>query len=646
MAAIPPEFEDQLDNFLRFAGKQVYSNPSPLKFSAWVQEAVPMLFPALLTQIPDDPREIKVFLGMVARNLYGDFPLPALSLLPTGQTKQGRNDPCECGSGQKFKHCCGSTAMPPLFGGLNLLRYVLDAYPKSKLVGVATSKAGIDAIADTAYQWMQNKEDARAAALLEPFFAGDAPITGRIAPLFNLLMDAWLTLGRKAKREALIDSILLRGDKILRSDALQRRTTMLADRGDHKAAWKAFELASDLNPNDPALSFLEVTTLLSEGRTAEAQGRAQWWAAFLAKQRDPSLAELVERLRSIAKDPHAGMMGVAMDMNAQWGRLNDLFLRAPRPTVRHSFEVFMEETEEQQVHHVAGAFVPDTKLTQLETTWRSTFPQVKPDITRLQHGDESVWDNASQWLGLLEKHPDLWLSFDVLDDLVMAVDTIQVGGVEERLLVPMAERAAEQLRMTLESAAVHPVRCPWGVLRHRSVLRPVAHLAYLCKEACAQDERKAQRFMELAHWMVFELNPNDNHGLRSDLSDALVRFQRWTDVIVLNDRYPGDMQPNLQMNALLAAFVLEKSENIKQDLKRAAKDYPNAVKMLLGPEPKSVKPDNDYGISIGGKYEAWLYVREMRPFWEKHHALDWARSVLSTIGRKAKPVVPGQQSLL
>jgi hypothetical protein len=645
VADISPEFENQLDNFLRLAGKQVDSNPSALEFSGWVQQAVPKLFPALLCQIPDDPQEIKVFLGMVARNLYADFPMPALGLLPTGQTKQGRNDPCDCGSGQKFKQCCGST-MPPLFGGMNLLRYVLDAYPKSKLQDVAGTKASIDAIADTAYQWMQDEEEARAAALLEPFFAQDAVLTGRLAPLFNLLMDAWLTLGRKAKREALIDSILQRGDKILRSDALQRRTTILADRGDHKAAWKAFKLASDLNPNDPALSFLEVTTLLSEGRTTEAQGRAQWWAAFLAKQRDPSLAELVERLRSIAKDPHAGMMGVAMDMNAHWHRLNDLLLSAPPPIVRHSFEVFMEETEEQQVHHVADGFVPDTKLAKLEGTWRNTFLQVKPDITRLQHNDESVWDNASQWLDLLEKHPDLWLSFEVLDDLVMAVDTIRVAGVEERMLVPMAERAAEQLRLTLETATMQPVRCPWGVLRHRSALRPVAHLAYLCKEAGARDDRKSQRFMELAHWMVFELNPNDNHGLRSDLSDALVRFERWNDVVALNDRYPDDMQPNLQLNALLAAFVLEKSGNIKQELKRAVKDYPNALKMLLGPEPKPVKPDSDYGIAIGGKYEAWLYVREMRPFWEKHHALEWARSVLSTIGRKAKPTVPEQQNLL
>ncbi|WP_456686612.1 SEC-C metal-binding domain-containing protein [Bradyrhizobium sp. P5_C11_2] len=25
-----------------------------------------------------------------------------------GHIKVGRNDPCPCGSGEKFKHCCGS----------------------------------------------------------------------------------------------------------------------------------------------------------------------------------------------------------------------------------------------------------------------------------------------------------------------------------------------------------------------------------------------------------------------------------------------------------------------------------------------------------------------------------------------------------
>lgn len=28
-------------------------------------------------------------------------------LMPTAISKVGRNDPCPCGSGRKFKHCCG-----------------------------------------------------------------------------------------------------------------------------------------------------------------------------------------------------------------------------------------------------------------------------------------------------------------------------------------------------------------------------------------------------------------------------------------------------------------------------------------------------------------------------------------------------------
>ena len=646
MAALPPDFEQQLRVFLQLAGRQAYANVTASDFTQWVRTSVPAIFPALISQIPDDPQEVKAFLGMAAGNLYADFPLPARDLQSTGKVKLGRNDPCGCGSGQKYKHCCGSASMPPLFGQLNLLRFVLDVYPKARLSDVAASSAPVEAVADTAYQWLQEQQSARAAALLEPYFAGAGPLTARLAPLFNLLMDTWLDLGKRTKREKLIDSILLRGDRVLRSDALQRRTTMLADRGEHAAAWHSFKQACDLNPNDPALSFLEVTTLISEGRVAEAQGRAQWWAVFLAKQRDPSLAELVEGLRDIARDPHSGMMDVALQVNADWQRLNELFLNAPAPTVRHQFDVFEQETEDKIVHLVADAFVPDAALARLETRWRKCFLQVKPELTQLQHDDASVWDNAPAWLDLLQKHPELWISFEVLDDLVMAVDTIHLAGIEERLLVPIAERAVEQLRITLERAKRQPVQCHWGVQQNRAALRPVAHLAYICKAAGERDARKVLRFMELAQWLVFELNPNDNHGLRADLSNALMQFERWEDAIALNDRYPGDLQPGLPLNALLAQFVLGHSDGLAQAFQQTAKDFPNVVKMLMEVAPKPVKPDNGFGVALGGKYEAWLYVREMHALWEQHHALDWARAVLAAKGRRSKPVPPEQQSLL
>jgi tetratricopeptide (TPR) repeat protein len=638
---LPPDFELQLEALLSLAGRQAVSNPSPEAFTQWFKSVVPTVMPALLEQIPQAPEEIERFLRSAALNLLADLPMPGHGLQPVGQPKQGRNDPCACGSGQKYKHCCGAISMPPLFGNMNLLRYVLDAYPKSRLGEVSASKASIDAVADTAFQWLDAGDAARSSALLEPYFSGAGPLTVRVAPLFNLLMDTWLELGNSNKRERLIDNILQRGDRPLKSDALQRRTTMLADRGDHVGAWRTFKQASELNPNDPALSFLEVTTLLNEGRVSEAQKRAQWWAAFLAKQRDPQLADLVERLRDMAKDPHAGMLGVATSANADLQRLHDLFLSAPAPSVRHRFDVFMEEDEHRAAHAVASEFVPDADLAKLEKRWQKIFPQAKPSLTALQNDVEEVWDNAPEWLELLQKHPHLWFSFDVLDDLVMAVDTVAWAGVEQRLLVPMAERAAEQLRMTLESRSSGPVECPWGVRSNRPILRPIAHLAYICKEA-----GNWPRFMELAHWLVFELNSNDNHGLRDDLSCAYVRFERWTDVLALNDRYPDNMQPALTLNGVLATFALGDVTEAQKMIKLAKKDHPVAVKMLLEVSPKPVKPDGGYGIAVGGKYEAWLYVSKIREFWDRQKALDWARDALKPPKGKPKMTPPEQQRLL
>ena len=34
-----------------------------------------------------------------------------------GETKVGRNDPCPCGSGKKFKHCHGSAGAEPASAG-------------------------------------------------------------------------------------------------------------------------------------------------------------------------------------------------------------------------------------------------------------------------------------------------------------------------------------------------------------------------------------------------------------------------------------------------------------------------------------------------------------------------------------------------
>lgn len=39
--------------------------------------------------------------------IYGEFPEPETSKTVVGARNIGRNDPCPCGSGKKYKKCCG-----------------------------------------------------------------------------------------------------------------------------------------------------------------------------------------------------------------------------------------------------------------------------------------------------------------------------------------------------------------------------------------------------------------------------------------------------------------------------------------------------------------------------------------------------------
>lgn len=41
---------------------------------------------------------------------FRDAELPDIQQFKRDQPKQGRNDPCACGSGKKFKKCCGAAA--------------------------------------------------------------------------------------------------------------------------------------------------------------------------------------------------------------------------------------------------------------------------------------------------------------------------------------------------------------------------------------------------------------------------------------------------------------------------------------------------------------------------------------------------------
>jgi hypothetical protein len=105
------------------------------------------------------------------------------------------------------------------------------------------------------------------------------------------------------------------------------------------------------------------------------------------------------------------------------------------------------------------------------------------------------------------------------------------------------------------------------------------------------------------------------------------------------------MDSTLALNAVLAAYMLGDHTAAPAYLTQAAKDHPELVRMLLSQAPKPVAPDKGGGILLGGRHEAWRYVSDMRPVWEQHQALDWARPVLAATGRRRVVVPPAQEDM-
>lgn len=609
--------EDELHLFFSVAATMLVRSSDHKAFIDWAAYAGPDLVPSMAASVREG--SAGDLFRILGRALRDAMPLPDFGFRPSPLPKPGRNEPCDCGSGRKYKHCCLPTEdLAPPFREVNLLRYVLDATPVRRLPELPSSRVDPDAVWDTARQWLEERDGRRAVALLEPWFAEGRELTGRLEPMFDLLMDCYLRGGNERKRKKLVERVLARGDRTLRSAAMQRRTAMLADRGELEDAWASFREAQREDPGSTGLAHLEVILLAGQGDFNRAQERATFWIAALERRRDPQLAQLISWLREVAADPRGAMAAVSRQASPGTGRMKELLDGAPAPAARHRFEPMEGST---------GPAIPDPGLARAEARWRKAYPQVKPRLTATQHGDPSAWDEAEKWLAMLASTPDLWQSFDVLDDLAMALDALPTLGSGEDLLEPVLERGVGLLRLNLERCPDPDARLEWGWVENRPALRLAAHLAFRRHRA-----GEWERFVHLAEW-ILSLNPRDNHGLRDPLSQAYLELGSPERVLELAARYPDD-GTTLSMNTVLAHWRRGARGEALRTLANVAPRCVEAVRMLLAENPKPPKM-SEYGITLGGKDEAWLYRMECRGLWERDDALAWLRDAWKAARPKA-----------
>jgi tetratricopeptide (TPR) repeat protein len=600
--------ETGLARLFRASARRLLDDDDPAAFADWFETAAPTLLPQLFGQAIEPSRLAR----LLARHLYGITPLPRHGYVTQRLPAPGRNDPCICGSGRKYEQCCqpfdGQVPLPEV----NMLRYVLDVSPRAVFAELPASKVLIDAVADAARQWSDEGRDRDAVALLEPWFAPGRPLDGRLSILFDALMDAYLELEKPRKRQQLIETVLERGDSELKCTALQRRAVMAADRGDYDAALAAFREAQRMHPDDPSHTHLEISLLIGAGRLQEARERARFWLARAQRDRDfPPL--LLDLLRRAAEDPAAAMLEAQEHSVPGLAALRSAMAKLPPPQLRHEVRLDAEKV---------GHLEPQPALAKAEAKWRQQFPQAKPALTVLSEYNADAFDHSNRWLALLQREPQLWDSFDVLDDLAMAVHGIRLLGIEQTIELPLLDRAVELLRQHVEASGARQL--PWGFLENRPALRCVAARAQY-----ALDHHDADTAIRLSQWLVDELNPNDNHGLRGALMRLYVAAGRYDDAIALGQRYPDDFA-ELTLTHVLALYCAGRADEAAAALRAAARKHSRAVKMLLAERARQPRERGAFGIRVGGDEEAWLYRQEHRALWEERGALAWATALLGS----------------
>ncbi len=637
------------------------------------------------SQLERDDELRGAFATALGRPLWNAMPLPRRGFLTEPIAEPGRNQPCPCGSGRKFKHCCARAPSLGPFATPMLWPYVLRA-----LSGPARAAAlrGRHVPREAVLQYASDALDAddpnAAIEVLEPMLAEPVPHEDDLAAAaLDLLCNAYDARGSaKRRKAALLERIATRPSRSpLRCAAHQRLACILMDRGLPKAAWASFRAAQQDDPGNPALGLLETQLLLAEGRDDEARERARFYLRQLRRSGadlDPRTLELYEQ---VAADPGRAMSDIAFDMEQGAGRgLADWLDRvrsrplpayavaraddADEPTSPEALaerlrQMGVVESEiertvgelQRQVAELEGRVseaapdgevpaprdtVPPLALVAprsgrvVEKGWRTVFPLGKPfSVQPLPWGDADPWDPdiESRWTVFLEHHPEAFDSLDVLDDLATATMLHAQSGqstVVDRLSRPLLERSVAILERALADAepAAAPARLPWAMTANRPALRSLYRLHEIA--VLGGRDSDARRLAE----RLLAINPDDNHGVRCWLANACLKAGDADACLRLVEAYPDDVSPELRFGAALALYRLGRARSATEALESAHRETPRITRYLLA--KRIARPAlSEHGVSFGGDDRGWLYREDMRSTWTATPgALEWAAKVL------------------
>ena len=613
------EFE-QLDALFDACARHCLVDAERVAFLDWFETTAPAQAPLLAHHAARAGVPSSRYCRVLGEAVHASLPLPPAWRVDT-LALPGRNEPCVCGSGQKYKQCCAGFAAGFDFSDYNALGHVLAALPDGRLAELADSQVDLSDLVQVLERWRDDGEVARCVTLLAPWFGPSARLTQSREPLLLLLLDAWQELGQTAPADALLARILEHGDRPLRAVALRERSYVRLAAGEVDGAWDDFAEVRRLTPSHPLNAVLELTLLIETQRHDEARERARFWLPRLERNPDREADAPFEFVQRVVADPATALdlPPMARIEFPELAALEELLQAAPPVLASHRLRA-----------EVPGDPILEAEpaLRRLEAQWADAYPVRKPPLMAFAIENDAAWADTARWLRFLAEHPRCWQSLEVLDDLALAVTYALGPGNDEPLLDALLDRGVAIVRaLVAPDSEVPRERLQWGWRENRPALRLLAHHARRAFVDPARG-RDSEDFIRDAE-LLLALNPGDEQGLRAALGIGYLARGQAAQVLALGVPTP-DAATGVCLNGLLALYSAGQMDAAAAALTAIRADHALALDILLADTPQYPAPagvNDDPGSRPATAMEAAIAYRETaRDLWQAAGALDWLRA--------------------
>jgi len=642
--------------------------------------------------------EISIALG---RMIWNATPLPWNKFRPQPLPTPGRNEKCFCGSGKKYKQCCGDSANQlPQIEPQVIWPILVSVIPSKELKeALLDSSIPMTAILVVADRHVKEGRPQKAISLLQPFFKDGIKGHGEdFDYALHLLCNAYDDLDKYKSKNILLKKIVETAPRSpLRSSAWQRLAAIRIDKGDTAGAWEAFKNAMKDSPDSVDLSHLELQLLAVEGKWNQIQERANFWLKKfknLPKEAQDDYADLINLIKHAAKNPKEALATLSIESGNdpshvlhdwiadvfgrpipeyQLGKDNELDIDDDEENLITKFssklqtmgvakdelettalrligelkessspnEESPDEYNRSENNHEYSIKTPEA-LTILEKKWENIFPLDKPFGTNNESfSSEDPWEQsaAKKWLLFLGKNSAAFDSLAILDDIATALFSNGYFHDDSFLKKMVLPILDRSLAIVKNIKLDDEETLPWGFIENRPALRPLSRLVTVFS-MLDMDKR-----LEEAVDVYLRLNPNDNHGMRMFKMNRLLSENKNDEALGFSERYPEDFDLNILLGKALAFFRVGNLENANKAIEAAIDVCPKCVHYLAAKNIKQPKLSPGL-VSIKGADAAWFYRLAMRDVWlETNGSIEWLQKNFEK-PKKGKPGQPEQLKLV